>query len=41
MLKAFLLVIVGLSGDPEHGALFHKWGTALVDASEKGSRRPR
>jgi hypothetical protein len=35
MLKAFLLVIVGLSGDPEHGALFHKWGTALVDASEK------
>lgn len=35
MLKAFLLVIVGLAGDPEHGALFHKWGTALVDASEK------
>jgi hypothetical protein len=35
MLKAFLLVIVGLAGDPEHGAQFHKWGTALVDASEK------
>ena len=35
MLKAFLLVIVGLSGDPEHGALFHKWGTALVDSSAK------
>jgi hypothetical protein len=35
MIKAFLLVIVGLAGDPEHGALFHKWGTALVDASEK------
>ena len=35
MLKVFLLVIVGLAGDPEHGALFHKWGTALVDASEK------
>lgn len=35
MLKAFLLVIVGLAGDPEHGALFHKWGTALVEASEK------
>jgi hypothetical protein len=35
MLKAFLLVIVGLAGDPEHGAQFHKWGTALVDTSEK------
>jgi Peptidase C13 family len=35
MLKAFLLVIVGLSGDPEHGALFHKWGSSLVDASGK------
>jgi hypothetical protein len=35
MLKAFLLVIVGLAGDPEHGALFHKWGTALVDSSAK------
>lgn len=35
MLRAFLLVVVGLSGDPEHGELFHKWGTALVDASEK------
>ena len=35
MLKAFLLVVVGLSGDPEHGELFHKWGSALVDASAK------
>jgi hypothetical protein len=35
MLKAFLLVIVGLAGNPEHGEQFHKWGTALVDASEK------
>src|SRR5919197_933853 len=35
MLKAFLLIIVGLAGDPEHGKLFHKWGTTLAEASEK------
>ena len=35
MLKAFLLVIVGLSGDPEHGAAFHKWGAALADGSAR------
>src|SRR5688572_14431814 len=35
MLKAFLLIVVGLAGDPEHGALFHKWGAALADASTK------
>jgi hypothetical protein len=35
MLKAFLLIIVGLSGDPEHGKLFHKWGATLAEASEK------
>ena len=33
MLKAFLLVVVGLAGDPEHGELFHKWGAALAEAS--------
>jgi hypothetical protein len=33
MLKAFLLIVVGLAGDPEHGALFHKWGAALAEAS--------
>jgi hypothetical protein len=33
MLKAFLLIVVGLSGDPEHGMAFHKWGAALADAS--------
>ena len=33
--QAFLLVIVGLAGDPEHGELFHKWGAALAEASEK------
>ena len=35
MLKAFLLIVVGLAGDPEHSAQFHKWGTALAEASEK------
>ena len=35
MLKAFLLIVVGLAGDPEHGALFHKWGAALAEASAK------
>jgi hypothetical protein len=35
MFKAFLLVIVGLSGDPDHGAAFHKWGAALAGGSAK------
>jgi hypothetical protein len=35
MLKVFLLIVVGLSGDPETGKLFHKWGNTLADASEK------
>ena len=35
MLKAFLLIVVGLAGDPEHGKTFHKWGTTLALASEK------
>lgn len=33
MLRAFLLIVVGLAGEPEHGAQFQKWGTALADAS--------
>jgi len=33
MLKTFLLIVVGLSGDPEHGKTFHKWGTTLAEAS--------
>jgi len=33
MLKAFLLIVVGLSGDPEHGVLFHKWGATMAEAS--------
>jgi hypothetical protein len=35
MLRAFLLIVVGLSGDPEHGELFQKWGSALAEASER------
>jgi hypothetical protein len=35
VLRAFLLIVVGLAGDPEHGELFHKWGTALAEASAK------
>ena len=35
MVKVFLLIIVGLSGDPEIGKLFHKWGNTLADASER------
>ena len=33
MIHAFLLVLVGLAGDPEHGELFHKWGGELADAA--------
>jgi hypothetical protein len=35
MLKVFLLIVVGLSGDPEIGKTFHKWGNNLADASER------
>ncbi len=35
MLKAFLLIVVGLAGDPEHGMQFQKWGATLAEASEK------
>src|SRR3954468_10342362 len=28
-----LLIVVGLSGDPEHGELFKKWGTTLADVA--------
>ncbi len=33
MLKVFLLVVVGLAGDPEHGKSFHAWGNKLAEAS--------
>jgi hypothetical protein len=29
------LIVVGLAGEPSHGELFHKWGTALAEASER------
>jgi hypothetical protein len=33
---SYLLIVVGLAGDPEHGELFQKWGTTLVEtASQK------
>jgi hypothetical protein len=35
MLKVFLLIVVGLSGDPEAGKVFHKWGNTLAEASDK------
>jgi hypothetical protein len=35
MLNAFLLIVVGLAGEPEHGKTFHKWGTTLAQASER------
>jgi hypothetical protein len=33
MLKTFLLIVVGLSGDPEHGKTFQAWGNTLAEAS--------
>ena len=33
MLGAFLLIVVGLAGDPEHGELFRKWAADLAAAS--------
>jgi hypothetical protein len=35
MLKTFLLIVVGLSGDPEHGKTFNAWGTTLAEASAR------
>jgi hypothetical protein len=35
MLKVFLLIVVGLAGDPEHGKTFHRWGTTLAESSER------
>jgi hypothetical protein len=33
MLHAFLLILVGLAGDPGHGELFHKWGGELAESA--------
>jgi hypothetical protein len=35
MLKAFLLIVVGLAGDPEHAKTFQKWGANLAEASSR------
>ena len=35
MLKAFLLIVVGLAGDPEHGKTFQKWGGTLAESSAR------
>jgi hypothetical protein len=35
MLKVFLLIVVGLSGDPESAKTFHRWGNTLAEASER------
>jgi hypothetical protein len=34
-LRVFLLIVIGLGGDPEHTELFHAWGDRLVQASER------
>ena len=34
MLRAFLLIVVGLAGDPEHAELFQGWGSKLAEAAE-------
>jgi hypothetical protein len=39
MFRTFLLIVVGLAGDPdtakELGPVFHKWGTTLAQASDR------
>jgi len=35
MLKVFLLTVVGLAGDPEHGKTFHAWGNSLAESSAR------
>jgi hypothetical protein len=35
MLRAFLLIVVGLAGDPEQSELFRKWAADLAAASER------
>ncbi len=34
MLRTFLLIVVGLAGDPEHADLFRKWASDLAVASQ-------
>jgi hypothetical protein len=35
MLKVFLLIVVGLGGDPETANTFHRWGNTLAESSER------
>jgi hypothetical protein len=35
MLKVFLLIVVGLGGDPETAKTFHRWGNTLAEATER------
>ena len=35
MLKTFLLIVVGLTGDPEHAKTFQQWGLKLAEASTR------
>jgi hypothetical protein len=35
MLRVFLLIIVGLAGDPEHGTAFEKWGATMAGAASR------
>jgi hypothetical protein len=35
MLKVFLLIVVGLGGDPETAKTFHRWGNTLAEAGER------
>jgi hypothetical protein len=37
----FLLIIVGLAGDPEHGALFEKWAHTLETTAEQRLNAPK
>jgi hypothetical protein len=33
VLRVFLLIVVGLAGDPEHGTAFEKWGATMAAAA--------
>ena len=35
MLRVFLLIVVGLAGDPEHGTAFEKWGASMANAASR------
>lgn len=39
--SSHLLIVVGLSGDPEHGELFRKWGTKLAETATGKLNMPK